>query len=84
MQGEGLVGLTRGLMYAGAQRVAVSLWNVDDRATAELMQEFYKLLLQQDKSPTTALRTAQIKLWQNPNLNKPLYWAAFTLSGEWR
>ena len=84
VQGEGLVGLTRGLMYAGAQRVVVSLWNVDDRATAELMQEFYKLLLQQDKSPTTALRAAQLKLWQNPNLNKPLYWAAFTLQGEWR
>ncbi|MDF5729442.1 MAG: CHAT domain-containing protein [Rhizonema sp. PD38] len=84
VQGEGLVGLTRGLMYAGAQRVAVSLWNVDDIATAELMQEFYVQMLQLHLSPTTALRAAQLKLWQNPNRNLPLYWAAFTLQGEWR
>ncbi|MEH1841278.1 MAG: CHAT domain-containing protein [Nostoc sp.] len=84
VSGEGLVGLTRGLMYAGAERVAVSLWRVDDDATAQLMQEFYKALLQQGKSPTTALREAQLKLWKDPNLNQPQYWAAFTLQGEWR
>ncbi|MEH2347333.1 MAG: CHAT domain-containing protein [Nostoc sp.] len=86
VSGEGLVGLTRGLMYAGAERVAVSLWMVDDDATAKLMQEFYKQMLQKGKSPTAALREAQLKLWKdpNPNLNKPRYWAAFTLQGEWR
>jgi CHAT domain-containing protein len=84
VQGEGLIGLTRGLMYAGAQRVAVSLWEVDDNATAELMQEFYFQMLQKHKSPTVALREAQLKLWRNPNWNKPSYWAAFTLQGEWR
>jgi CHAT domain-containing protein len=84
VSGEGLVGLTRGLMYAGAERVAVSLWRVDDDATAKLMQEFYKQMLQKGKSPTAALREAQLGLWKDPNLNKPLYWAAFTLQGEWR
>ncbi|WP_233153845.1 CHAT domain-containing tetratricopeptide repeat protein, partial [Scytonema sp. HK-05] len=83
VNGEGLVGLTRGLIYAGAERVAVSLWQVSDDGTSQLMQEFYKQMLQQGKSPTAALRAAQLKLWQS-NWNKPSYWAAFTLQGEWR
>src|SRR5205085_12382004 len=49
VRGEGLIGLTRGLMYAGAARVVVSLWNVDDAATAELMSYFYKKLLKREK-----------------------------------
>ncbi|NMG10897.1 hypothetical protein DP117_30110 [Brasilonema sp. UFV-L1] len=84
VNGEGLVGLTRGLMYGGSERVAVSLWKVDDNGTSQLMQEFYKQMLQQGKSPTAALRAAQLKLLQDSNWNKPLYWAAFTLQGEWR
>jgi CHAT domain-containing protein/Tfp pilus assembly protein PilF len=80
--GEGLVGMTRGLMYAGALRVAVSLWSVDDKATSDLMQDFYKNLWQSQKSHAAALREAQLKLWKQ---NKsPYYWAAFTLQGEWR
>ncbi|MEG4025532.1 CHAT domain-containing protein, partial [Microcoleus sp. S13C4] len=47
VKGEGMVGLTRGFMYAGAQRVAVSLWSVDDEGTAVLMQKFYQKMLQQ-------------------------------------
>ncbi|NEU77000.1 CHAT domain-containing protein, partial [Hassallia byssoidea VB512170] len=84
VNGEGLVGLTRGLMYAGAERVAVSLWQVDDAGTAELMQEFYTEMLKQGKSPTVALRAAQLKLWENSSLQNPYYWSAFTLQGEWR
>jgi CHAT domain-containing protein/Flp pilus assembly protein TadD len=83
VNGEGLVGLTRGLMYAGAERVGVSLWQVDDEGTAELMQEFYTQMLKQGKSPTVALRTAQLKLWDS-TLKNPYYWSAFTLQGEWR
>ncbi|MGI8502593.1 MAG: CHAT domain-containing protein, partial [Hassallia sp.] len=83
VNGEGLVGLTRGLMYAGAERVAVSLWQVNDDGTAELMQEFYTEMLKQGKSPTVALRAAQLKLWQSKWQN-PYYWSAFTLQGEWR
>jgi CHAT domain-containing protein len=84
VNGEGLVGLTRGLMYAGAERVAVSLWNVDDKGTAEFMQEFYTQMLKEGKSPAVALRAAQLKLWENSSLKNPYYWSAFTLQGEWR
>jgi CHAT domain-containing protein/predicted negative regulator of RcsB-dependent stress response len=80
--GEGLVGMTRGLMYAGALRVAVSLWSVDDQATSDLMQDFYKNLWQSKQSHAAALRQAQLKLHQQGKA--PYYWAAFTLQGEWR
>jgi CHAT domain-containing protein len=83
VNGEGLVGLTRGLMYAGAERVAVSLWQVNDEGTAELMKEFYTQMLK-GKSPAIALRAAQLKLWENSSLKNPYYWSAFTLQGEWR
>ncbi|MBR8838717.1 MAG: CHAT domain-containing protein [Stigonema ocellatum SAG 48.90 = DSM 106950] len=84
MQGEGLVGLTRGLMYAGAERLVVSLWEVNDKGTAVLMQEFYNEMLQNGKSPNIALRAAQLKMWQQEKWRDPNYWAAFTLQGEWR
>ncbi|WYL98014.2 MAG: CHAT domain-containing tetratricopeptide repeat protein [Gloeotrichia echinulata IR180] len=84
VQGEGLVGLTRGLMYAGSPRVVLSLWSVSDEGTKELMSEFYRQMWQQGKSPTAALRAAQLTLWQNPNWRNPLYWAAFTVQGEWK
>jgi CHAT domain-containing protein/Tfp pilus assembly protein PilF len=80
--GEGLVGMTRGLMYAGALRVAVSLWSVDDQATSDLMQDFYKNLWQSKQSHAASLRQAQLKQWQQGKA--PYYWAAFTLQGEWR
>jgi CHAT domain-containing protein/Tfp pilus assembly protein PilF len=85
VQGEGLVGLTRGFMYAGAPRVMASLWKVDDRATAELMKSFYGSMLGRDAlRPAAALRAAQIKMWKTPEFASPYYWAAFTLQGEWR
>ncbi|NJM22617.1 MAG: CHAT domain-containing protein, partial [Richelia sp. SM1_7_0] len=84
ISGEGLVGLTRGLMYAGAGRVALSLWQVDDKGTSVLMQEFYKQMLQENKTPSEALRAAQRKLWSNPDWRSPHYWGAFTLQGEWK
>ncbi|WP_256973606.1 CHAT domain-containing tetratricopeptide repeat protein, partial [Nostoc sp. T09] len=84
INGEGLVGLTRGLMYAGAARVAVSLWQVNDEGTSVLMQEFYKQMLQQGKTPAEALRAAQRKLWESSDWHSPYYWAGFTVQGEWR
>ena len=84
VRGEGLVGLTRGFMYAGAPRVLVSLWSVDDAATSELMSRFYKKMLQEGQKPAAALRAAQLEMWQNPQWKDPYYWAAFTLQGEWR
>jgi CHAT domain-containing protein len=85
IHGEGLVGLTRGFMYAGAPSVMASLWKVDDRATAELMKRFYSALLGQETlRPAAALRAAQIAMWKTKGFEAPYYWAAFTLQGEWR
>ena len=84
IQGEGMVGLTRGFMYAGAQRVVVSLWSVDDEGTATLMSSFYQGMLQKGLTPAAALRAAQLELWKESKWHSPYYWAAFTLQGEWR
>jgi CHAT domain-containing protein len=84
IKGEGLIGLTRGFMYAGAARVVVSLWNVNDRATAELMAKFYQQMLQQGERPAAALRRAQIEMWRHKQWQAPYYWAAFVLQGEWK
>ncbi|MEG4093203.1 CHAT domain-containing protein, partial [Microcoleus sp. Pol12B4] len=84
VRGEGMVGLTRGFMYAGAQRVAVSLWSVDDEGTAVLMQKFYQKMVQQKLAPAAALRAAQMEMMQQEKWKSPYYWAAFTLQGEWK
>ncbi|MEM7714752.1 MAG: CHAT domain-containing tetratricopeptide repeat protein [Cyanobacteria bacterium P01_A01_bin.68] len=84
VNGEGLVGLTRGLMYAGGARVALSLWQVSDEGTSVLMQEFYRQMLQENKTPSQALRDTQRKLWSSSQWRSPYYWAAFTLQGEWK
>jgi CHAT domain-containing protein/Tfp pilus assembly protein PilF len=84
IKGEGLVGLTRGFLYAGAPRVVASLWKVDDRATAELMRLFYQRMLRDGLRPAAALRRAQIDMWKLPRWAAPYYWAGFTLQGEWK
>jgi CHAT domain-containing protein/Tfp pilus assembly protein PilF len=84
VQGEGLIGLTRGFQYAGAPRVVASLWRVDDQATAELMKRFYQGMLRGGLRPAAALRAAQISLARETRWKNPYYWAAFTLQGEWR
>jgi CHAT domain-containing protein len=84
VRGEGLVGLTRGFMYAGARRVVASLWKVDDSATAELMGQFYGALLGKGLRPAEALRAAQLQMWRQPRWRSPYFWAAFTLQGEWK
>lgn len=85
VRGEGLIGLTRGFMYAGAPRVVASLWKVDDAATAELMSSFYRGMLKEGKTPAAALRAAQIEMWRKPNWHRsPFYWAAFVLQGDWK
>lgn len=83
-RGEGLIGLTRGFMYAGVPRVVATLWRINDRATAEFMNYFYEAMLKQQESPGRALRTAQIKMWEANKNALPHFWAAFTLQGEWR
>jgi CHAT domain-containing protein/tetratricopeptide (TPR) repeat protein len=84
IKGEGLVGLTRGFMYAGAARVVVSLWNVNDKATADLMTKFYQGMLKQGEPPAAALRAAQVEMWKQKQWQSPYYWAAFIMQGEWR
>ncbi len=76
--GDDVVGLTRGFLYAGSRAIVASLWSVDDKATAELMQVFYKNLASMDKSE--ALRQAQLKSRQT--YPHPYYWAAFQLTGR--
>lgn len=83
-RGEGLIGLTRGFMYAGVPRVVATLWRINDRAAAEFMRYFYQAILKQHEAPSKALRTAQIAMWQTNKKAVPHYWAGFTLQGEWR
>jgi CHAT domain-containing protein len=82
LQGEGLTGMVRGFLYAGAERVVASLWKVDDEATGELMRRFYVEMLQANRSPAAALRQAQLEMWRQDRWRAPFYWAAFSLQGE--
>lgn len=83
VQGEGVVGLTSGFMYAGAKSVIASLWKVDDDATAELMGHFYTAMLKDGLPPAAALKTAKREMWKQEHRRAPFYWAAFTLQGEY-
>jgi CHAT domain-containing protein len=84
IKGEGLSGLTRGFMYAGAARVVASLWSVNDEATSILMSRFYQGMISQKLSPTAALRSAQVSMWkEDPQWDSFYNWAAFTIQGDW-
>jgi CHAT domain-containing protein/tetratricopeptide (TPR) repeat protein len=84
VKGEGLLGITRGFMYAGAARVVASLWEVDSRATAELMTRFYREMLTNKRSPAAALRAAQTSMAHDAHWHSPYYWAGFVIQGEYR
>jgi CHAT domain-containing protein len=84
IRGEGLVGMVRGFMHAGAERVVASLWRVDDEATGDLMRRFYVEILQNGRRPAAALRHAQLAVRDQGRWRAPFYWAAFSLQGEWR
>ncbi len=85
IKGEGLMSLTRGFMYAGAPRVIVSAWEVQDRPSATLMVKFYRHLLGPKRmSAAAALRAAQIETLRDKQFSAPYFWAGFTLHGEWR
>ena len=81
-RGEGLMGLTQSFFQAGARRVVVSLWPVDDRATAELMARFYRAMLTSGSTPAAALRAAQASLRREPAWRSPAFWAGFILQGD--
>jgi CHAT domain-containing protein len=84
VRGEGLLGLTRGFLYAGAPRVVASLWWIDDRATAALMAAFYRGMWSEGLRPAAALRKARLSLARQPRFRDPSYWGAFVLQGDWR
>jgi CHAT domain-containing protein len=84
-RGEGVIGLTRAFMYAGAPTVGVSLWSVADKSTAGLMTDFYKRLLgATPQSPGAAMRGAQLAMISGKQYSAPFYWAPFVLVGEWK
>jgi CHAT domain-containing protein/tetratricopeptide (TPR) repeat protein len=84
IEGEGIVGIVRGFMYAGSKRVVASLWQVADAATSELMNQFYVGMFTHGLGPSAALRRAQLHIMSQPKWRHPFYWAAFSLQGEWR
>jgi CHAT domain-containing protein len=84
ISGEGLVGLTRAFMYAGAPRVIASLWQVSDAATAELMKRLYAGILQRGLTPAAALRAAQVEMSRDRRWRSPYFWSGFVLQGDWR
>ncbi|NET62838.1 MAG: CHAT domain-containing protein [Symploca sp. SIO2E6] len=83
-RGEGIVGLTGGLMYGGAKRVVVSLWSVEEEATTELMKRFYQEMFTNQLPAAAALRAAQLSMWEDSQWQTPYNWAAFTIQGEWK
>jgi CHAT domain-containing protein len=84
-RGEGVMGLTRAFMYAGAPTVGVSLWSVADKSTADLMTDFYRRLLGPEGGSTSgALRAAQLSMISTKRYSAPFYWAPFVLVGDWK
>ena len=83
-KGEGIIGLSRALLYAGAENLIVSLWTVSDASTSELMIDFYNNHLYSDYSKTfsRALRKSKLKLIEDERYSNPYYWAPFVLIGE--
>jgi CHAT domain-containing protein/tetratricopeptide (TPR) repeat protein len=82
VKGEGLIGLTRGFMYAGASGVVASLWKVDDDATAVLMKGFYEAMFKKGLSPAAALRDSQLAMARQEKWRAPYYWAGFIIQGQ--
>ena len=81
--GEGVYGLRRALLLAGAQSLVVSLWKVEDGATRDLMVAFYRHVLA-GEGRAAALRKAQLELRSRPATRHPFFWAGFIAVGDWR
>jgi CHAT domain-containing protein/tetratricopeptide (TPR) repeat protein len=84
IRGEGLVGLTQAFFSAGPPRVIVSLWDVDDQATSELMSNLYRHLQKDRMSPAAALREAQLAMMKTRGRSAPMFWGGFVLQGDWQ
>jgi CHAT domain-containing protein len=83
IRGEGLIGLTQGFLYAGARSLVVSLWQVPDHATAELMTRFYQFMFRDGLRPASALREAQLDIAAERRWRDPYFWAGMVLVGDW-
>ncbi len=83
VHGEGLMGLSRAFLHAGVRGVVASLWSVRDRASARLMERFYRALLGDGLSPAAALRRAQLEQRADPRTRDASEWAGFELQGDW-
>jgi CHAT domain-containing protein len=86
-RGEGVMGLTRAFMYAGAPTVGVTLWSVADKSTSELMTDFYRDYLGRDAAtatPSSAMREARRRMIAGKRYSAPFYWAPFVLVGDWK
>ncbi len=81
-KGEGIVGLSRSLLYAGAQNLIVSLWQVADQSTSDLMIRFYQEILEEKSGFSASLRQAKLSLLNSPEYKDPYYWAPFILIGQ--
>jgi CHAT domain-containing protein len=81
-KGEGVIGLSRALVYAGAKNIIVSFWSVADVSTSELMTNFYQTLLQKENvSFSEGLRESKLDLIRKGKFAAPYYWAPFILIG---
>jgi len=83
-EGEGIIGLTRALLYAGSKNIIVSLWQVSDESTSDLMINFYKNLLENNKKQNYSknLRNAKLKMIKEGKFAHPYYWSPFILIGK--
>jgi CHAT domain-containing protein len=81
VKGEGLIGLTRALQYAGARSTVASQWKVADRSTATLMMAFHRSL-RQGLPKDEALQKAMAQLRQSRTTSDPYFWAPFILVGD--
>jgi len=79
-----LLGLSRGLFYAGAAAVLLSLWQVADESTCYLMENFYWHYVKNGRSKACALQLAMQAVKVQPEYAHPYYWASFVVMGDWR
>lgn len=83
VNGEGILGITRGFMYAGSRSVIASLWKVNDEATAELMKHFYSAMFRDGLRPSAALRAAKEAMWKQERWRSPYFWGAWVMQGNY-
>jgi CHAT domain-containing protein/Tfp pilus assembly protein PilF len=83
VRGEGMIGLSRSFMYAGASSLIASLWNVSDNSTSILMTRFYTNLIKEGLNKAEALREARLSMIKDGEFAHPFYWAPFILTGSW-